>query len=86
MKQITIRGIPVEIERLVRKEARKKGVSINKTFISLIEKITCVKASEKKKTSYHDLDRFFGIWAKDEASGFDDSLELQRRIDADLWK
>lgn len=86
LNQITIRGIPAEIEKLIKKEAQKKGISLNKAFVSLIKKTTGVKDQPQKKTPRHDLDRFFGIWAKGEASSFDDSLELQRRIDDDLWK
>lgn len=86
MKQITIRGIPAEIEKLVRKEAQKKGISINKAFLSLIEKTTGVRGAQKDKAACHDLDRFFGIWTKAEASRFNDCLEKQRSIDDDIWK
>jgi len=84
MKQITISGIPTEIEKAVKKEAEKTGLSLNKAFLALIEKATGGK--EKKRAPYHDLDRFSGIWPKEEASIFEKSLAMQRRIDEDLWK
>ena len=86
MKQITLRGVSPEIEKAVKKEAEKRGLSFNKAFLSLIERATGAAGKEKKKVLYHDLDRFFGIWTKEESSIFEESLELQRGIDEDLWK
>ena len=87
MKQITIRNIPDEIERIVKKEARVKGLSLNKAFISLLERITCIRAKgKKKKISYHDLDHLFGVWAKEDETSFNKNLELQRKLDEELWK
>jgi hypothetical protein len=37
LKQITLRGIPVEIERMIKREAEKNGLSLNRAFISLLE-------------------------------------------------
>ena len=49
LKQITIRNIPDEIERIVKKEARVKVLSLNKAFISLLERATGIRAKVKKK-------------------------------------
>jgi len=71
MKQITIRGIPDQIENIINKEAKRKGVSLNKAFISLLESAAGIKAKEKKsKVIYHDLDHLFGVWTKEEAADF----------------
>ena len=43
MKQMTLRGVPVEIERMIKREAESKGLSLNKAFISLLGKITGTK-------------------------------------------
>lgn len=87
MKQITIRGIPEDIARTIEKEAKRKQSSLNKAIISLLEKATGISAKEKKKkTLYHDLDHLFGIWTKEEAAIFKKSLELQRKVDEELWK
>lgn len=87
LKQITIRGIPDEIERVIKKEAKTKGLSLNKAFISLLEKATGVKGKGKiKETFYHDLDHLSGLWTKEDAKTFERNLEFQRKIDEDLWK
>jgi hypothetical protein len=87
LKQITIRGIPEEVERVIQKEAQKKGLSINKSLLLLLEKAVGSKKNDKKKKSlYHDLDRFFGIWTKEEAETFEKNLDLQREIDEEIWR
>ncbi|MFH1072473.1 MAG: hypothetical protein V1743_03525 [Nanoarchaeota archaeon] len=87
MKQITLRGIPVEIERMIKREAERKGLSLNKAFISLLEKATGTKEkAQKRKSLHHDLDHLCGIWKKREGEGFTKTIEFQRSIDEDLWK
>jgi hypothetical protein len=87
MKQITIRDIPEEIARDIKKEAKKKNLSLNKAFIFILERATGKKARRTAgKTAYHDLDHLFGIWSKKDAQVFDKNLASQREIDKDLWK
>ena len=87
LKQITLRSIPDEIEAMVKKEAKAKGLSLNKAFITLLEKATGIKTRDKKKKAlYHDLDNLSGVWSKNDAAAFDNSLQLQRKVDEELWK
>ncbi len=87
MKQITIRDIPDDIAKIVKKKARENNLSLNKAFISLLEKTTGIKAKKmKRKTTYHDLDHLCGAWSKKEANAFKKNLKTQRKIDEDLWK
>jgi len=87
LRQTTIRGIPDEIEKMVRKEAKRKGMSFDKAFISLLERLTGIGATaEKKKIPYHDLDHLSGAWTKEDAAEFNKALGPQREIDEGLWK
>jgi hypothetical protein len=82
-----LRGIPVEIERMIKKEAERKGLSLNKAFISLVEKATGTKEKmQKRKSMHHDLDHLCGIWTKRDAEEFTKNVEFQRTIDEGLWK
>ncbi len=85
MKQITIRGIPDDIERKARREAERKGLSFNKAFLSLLKTSAGTK-ERKKRVLHHELDHLCGIWTKEEAEVFQKHLGFQRRIDEDLWK
>lgn len=87
MKQITIRGIPKDVEKVVKQEAARKKTSINKALVSLLEKAAGTSGGERKgPVLYHDLDHFAGLWAKEEAAVFDKALDAQRKVDEDLWK
>jgi hypothetical protein len=87
MKQITLRSIPENVKKTVKKEAERKGVSLNKAIISLLEKAVGGPTTEKKKKAlYHDLDHLAGLWSREEASVFDKSLKTQRKVNAELWK
>ena len=87
LKQITLRGIPVEIERMIKKEAERKGLSLNKAFISLVEKAMGTKEKmQKRRSMHHDLDHLCGIWTKRDAEEFTKNVEFQRTIDEGLWK
>ena len=87
MKQITLRSIPDEIEAMVKREAKAKGLSLNKAFITLMERAGGIKAKDKKKkTLYHDLDNLSGVWSKSDTAEFDNNLRLQRKVDEELWR
>lgn len=87
MKAITLRNLPPEIEKVVRKEADRQRTSINKAVISLLERKA--EGHKKKKSrlkQYDDLDTLAGSWTKKEASEFNKALAAQRTIDPELWK
>ncbi|MHB1664012.1 MAG: hypothetical protein ACYCT7_01955 [bacterium] len=88
MRQLTIRGIPEEIQAIVKKEAEEKGVSLNKAFISLVVKAAGINEEKNKKENiiYHDLDFLSGLWTEDEARIFEKNLAIHRKIDDELWK
>lgn len=84
-KQLTIRGIPEQVDKEIRKESRKRGVSLNKAAIALLQKSVSGLGS-KRPELHHDLDRLAGKWSKDEAKAFDETLGSQRKIDEELWR
>jgi plasmid stability protein len=49
MKQITLRDIPDEVKKTVQREAERKGLSLNKAFISILEQAVGGKTPAKKK-------------------------------------
>ena len=87
MKQIALRGISDELLQTVRKEAERKGMSLNKAIIALLERSVGTKVPEKKmRVMYHDLDHLAGRWSREEAASFDETSKAQRKVDADLCK
>jgi hypothetical protein len=87
MKAITLRNLPPEIEKVVRKEADRQRTSINKAVISLLErKAEGHKKKKVKAKVYDDLDSLAGSWTKKEAAEFNKALAAQRIVDPELWK
>lgn len=85
MKQLTIRGLPPEIEKKVADEASRNGLSYNKAIISLLRKAADT-GKNSRKAVYHDLDHLCGSWNEQEGAEFETQLLEQRRIDENLWK
>ena len=87
MDQITLRGIPADIESLARKEAKNKSLSLNKAFLYLLRKGADQLAMNRrgKKHRGSEFGPFLGLWGKDEAAGYDASMQDQRQIDKELW-
>ena len=82
---ITIRNLPPEVEREIRKQAREKGISANKAVIGLLEKQLGLRRKEKNK-KHHDLDHLFGAWTEKQSEEFDKALAEQREIDHEMWR
>lgn len=81
MKAITIRNLPKKVERLIRKKAQERSMSMNKVVISLLEERAGKDEKKKRKTLYRDLDHLSGKWSSDEYREFNEALNQQRRID-----
>lgn len=77
---ISLRNLPVEVERAITETSRTEGISLNKATLKLLE------ISLKKPTVNHDFDEFLGAWNATEAQEFDAILKEQRRIDPADWK
>jgi plasmid stability protein len=85
MKAVTLRNLPPSLDRTIRQRAKKKGVSINKVVISLLQEH--LGESEKRPVRrYHDLDELAGSWNTQETEAFEQALAEQRSIDPEMWK
>jgi hypothetical protein len=76
--QYTIRGVPREVDRELRRRAREQKVSLNRL---LVEELRSVAGTPRK---FRSLEGIAGAWKEDPE--FDRALEEQRQIDTDLWK
>jgi plasmid stability protein len=85
MKAITLRNLPSDLDKAIRKRARGKRMSVNKAVIGLLEE-HLTQDKMKRAELYHDLDALCGSWTEDAAAAFDRALAKQRAIDPDVWK
>ncbi len=85
MKAITLRNLPPELDKAIRKRARGKRTSVNKAVIGLLEE-HLTPGKTRQVELHHDLDDLCGTWTEDTAAAFDEALAKQRTIDPDVWK
>jgi len=76
--QYTVRGVPPEVDRALRRKAAQCKRSLNQI---IVEELTAVTTGPRKRADFHDV---AGQWTPDPA--FDEILASQRQIDADRWK
>jgi hypothetical protein len=76
--QYTIRGVPPEVDRLIRRKAARTKQSINQVILDELVRATVGNA---RKADFSDL---VGRWMPDPA--FDEIVAAQRQVDWDKWK
>ena len=83
MRQITVRGIPEELEREILSRAQADGESLNKAVIRLLKQAVGLDRPQRRK---RDLSALNGKWDAEEAAEFDDNVRVFEAIDEELWK
>ena len=76
--QYTIRGVPAELERTLRRKAKLRKLSLNEV---VLDELAVATGATLKKADFSDL---AGQWTPDPA--FDEIIATQRRIDERKWK
>ncbi len=88
-KQFTVRGIDDALERRLRGEAKRRGLSLNRTTLDVLRQGLGLRgaavAAGSRPVPYTDLDHLAGTWSAEEAQAFDRALDDIRRIDRELW-
>jgi hypothetical protein len=80
MKAMTLRNLPAELEKAIRKQALGKRLSVNKTVIGLLEE-HLTPGELKRSERHHELDHLCGSWTEADAEAFDRALDKQWKID-----
>lgn len=76
--QYTIRGIPPEVDAVLRQKAAQQKQSLNQL---IVDELTLATIGHLPRGDFSDL---VGQWVEDAA--FDEIMNGQRRIDWDKWK
>ncbi len=76
--QYTIRGVPPEVDRLIRRKAMRTKRSINQVILEELARATLGKVH---KADFSDL---VGRWVPD--PGFDEVVAAQRQVDWEKWE
>jgi len=87
MKQLTVRGVDPTLDEALRREAKKRGLSVNRAVLVLLREATgLANGGATGAVSYRDLDHLAGTWDDAEYARFEKELREQRAIDEDLWR
>jgi len=78
--QYTIRGVPRDVDKVLRRKAKQRGVSLNRL---LVEEISAAGGGGKPQR-LRSLGDLGGVWQDDPE--FERILSEQRRIDNSLWE
>ena len=84
MTQITLRGIDPEIERKIRRMAKKSGKSLNRVVLDMIYKSTGLNKKDKRPPA-DSLRKLAGGWSEKDALEFLESIKSCDRIDEEMW-
>ena len=76
--QYTIRGVPSEVDRALRRKAARRKQSLNQV---ILDELTLATVGNRPRADFSDL---VGRWTP--APAIDEVLKSQRRIDRDKWK
>lgn len=79
--QYTLRNIPREVDKALRRKAKREGKSLNEIAVEALSDGAGVGREPSKN---HQLDFAIGTWVEDPE--FDKIMEEQRRIDPEMWK
>lgn len=85
MKAVTLRNVPPDLVRTIRRRAIDKGLSINKAVIDLLAEGAGSRGAKSARRFHDDLDELADSWTKEEAAEFERALSEQRGIDPRVW-
>lgn len=82
MNQISIRGVDDKTARQLRRQAKQKGVSLNRHVLDLLGG----GATGARRVAHDDLAHLAGGWKPADAKAFASATRYFEAIDPALWK
>jgi plasmid stability protein len=80
---LTIRGIPEDLAKALKKEKDRRGRSINQTVIELLKKALNL---DWKTKGGNGLERLAGAWNQEEFNLFERSTAVFEKTDEEQWR
>jgi hypothetical protein len=86
MNTLTLRQIPVPVEKGIRRVARETHQSLNKTAIEILSKGVGIGPHNGKSRKRRDLKSVIKPWSEDEYKQFQRDTEQFSLIDEEMWR
>ena len=78
---LTVRNLPEDLADALAREKQRRGTSLNKTVIDLLEQSLGVHGARS-----NGLRKLAGTWTANQQREFLDSIRCLDEIDRDLWR
>jgi len=83
--QLTVRNVDENLSDALKREAKKRGQSVNKLIIDILQQSLGIKSTSEKPMAYTDLDHLAATWQDEETDQFNACVQKQRKIDEEMW-
>ncbi|MGK5084031.1 hypothetical protein WDW37_12105 [Bdellovibrionota bacterium FG-1] len=80
-RQYTIRSVPEQVDRVLRKNARATGKSFNQVALEAL-----ARGAGESLRPKRDFSEVIGSLSEKEAVRIEEEIRLQHQIDPELWK
>jgi len=78
---LTVRNLPEDLADALAREKQRRGTSLNRTVIDLLEQSLGVRGKQS-----NGLRKLSGTWTANQQRRFLDSIRCLDEIDQDLWR
>lgn len=85
MKSISIHGLDDQLNQKIIEQARRKGLSLNKTIKALLEEALGLNTAGTKDHR-DDFIEFLGVWRDEDVREFELATKDFQQIDPEDWK
>ena len=85
MKTITVRRLEPSLAKKLKQVANKEGKSVNQLVIDTIKQYLGMKKEKRFTVVYHDMDHIFGRWSEEEFEEIQGKIDLERKVEKELW-
>ena len=73
-RQLSLQGVDRALERLLRREAERRGLGLNQTALELLRESLGIAGAARGRV-FDDLDQLAGTWSEKEATDFEARLK-----------
>ena len=82
MNTMTVRNVSPEMASALDEEKRRRGLSLNRTVLALIEESLELSGNIRS----NGLHRLAGTWSGEEFRQFEDAVACLAEVDAEIWR
>ncbi len=86
MANLSVRGVGEKSLQRIKQTAKRRGVSVNRLIIDMLNSEAGLTPVAKPFTLHHDLDKLAGTWDAAEARAFEEATASFGQIDEGLWR